>query len=376
MKLFRSISWLIPLVLFGSIIDLLSCNFENSKTSKFEDNLTLTKDNASFKGSILHILCWEGYADPSFTKAFEEKYGVKIKATYFGSSDELVSKLQNGGGEAYDIISPSSDVAGYIVSSNLVSPIDTQRISAWDSLAPELRKLSDIQKDGKIYGLPFTWGPDYLIYDSEVVKEEPDSWKIFFDPKYKGMVSLWDDISNIYIMGQIEGLDKTNPSALYTMNDSQLNSAKQALIRLKPQIRKYWATAGELDNMFKNREVALAVGWPLTVANLNKEGRKLKAIIPKEGATGWIDRLMVTQGSKNRRLAELYLDYISSPATMAKVLAVTHYNVANLGSIRFLTPEQKKIADASQFFSKLNFWQMVKNRRKYNEIWNEVKSAQ
>ncbi|MCK9905790.1 hypothetical protein MXD63_38100, partial [Frankia sp. Cpl3] len=62
-----------------------------------------------FKGQTLSLLTWEGYADPKFTKGFEEKYGVKVNPTYFGSSDELIAKLKAGGGSTYDIISPSSD---------------------------------------------------------------------------------------------------------------------------------------------------------------------------------------------------------------------------------------------------------------------------
>jgi len=360
-----------------SVISLLffafsSCNNPPAATA---DGSGKT-DPAQLKGSTLNILCWEGYADPVFTKAFEEKYGVTVKGTYFGSSDELVSKLQNGGGEAYDIISPSSDVAGYIVSNGLVAPLDVKAISQWDSISPPLRNMADVINEGKVYGLPFTWGPDYLIYDADVVKKEPDSWKVFQNPIYKGQVSLWDDISNIYLIGQMDGMDKTNPAALYNMTDDELNQVKAQLIAMKPQIRKYWSTAGELNNMFKNREVALAIGWPLTVASLNKEGRHLRAVIPREGATGWIDRLMITKESKNKALAMLFLDYVSQPETMAKVLAVTNYNVSNPGSERFLTPDLKKIADASQYFDRLNFWQMVKRRKKYNEIWNEVKSAQ
>ncbi len=369
MQKINAVAPVIALLMF-----LAACGGNSSNQNSTDS--TGTVDVSKLKGSTLNILCWEGYADAAFTKEFEDKYGVTVKGTYFGSSDELVSKLQNGGGEAYDLISPSSDVAGYIVMNDFAAPIDPKAITQWDSLSPQLRNMNDVMKDGKSYGMPFTWGPDYLIYDADVVKTEPTSWKVFEDPQYKGKVALWDDISNIYLIGQMQGLDKTDKAALYNMTDGQLNSAKAELIKMKPQIRKYWATAGELDNMFKNKEVALAVGWPLTIANLTKEGRNLKAVIPSEGATGWIDRLMITSGSKNKQLAQLYLDYVSQPENMAKVLAVTNYNVANPGSVRYLTDDQKKIADASQFFDKLNFWQMVKERKKYNEIWNEVKSAQ
>ncbi|TKD08944.1 ABC transporter substrate-binding protein [Polyangium fumosum] len=331
-----------------------------------------------FKGQTLNLLTWEGYADPKFTKGFEEKYGVTVKYTYFGSSDELVAKLKSSPG-VYDVVSPSSDVAYPLVQGGLVDPIDTSKITSWGDLADALKNLDDAKKDGKQYGVPFTWGPDYLIYDANVVKEEPKSWKVFFDAQYKGKVTLWDDISNIYLVGQIMGLDKTNQAALYNMTDEQLAEAKKKLIELKPQVRKYWATAGELNDLFKNKEVVLAVGWPLTVGTLNKEGLNLKGVIPEEGATGWIDRLMITSSSKNKDLALAYLDYVTTPKAQALVFEATGgYCVANAKAKEHMSEDLKKspcVTEGETYFKRLNFWQYVKERKKYNELWNEVKSA-
>lgn len=332
---------------------------------------------ARFKGKTLNLLTWEGYADPKFTKGFEEKYGVTVKGTYFGSSDELVAKLRSGGG-VYDIVSPSSDVATSLINGGLVAPIDLSKISAYNDLAEPLRNMTDVQKDGKIYGVPFTWGPDYLVYDANVITEEPTSWAIFWDPKYKGKVSVWDDISNIYLVGQLLGYDKTDKSALYNMTEEQLAAVKKKLIELKPQIRKYWATAGELNDLFKNKEVVVAVGWPLTPQTLNKEGMNIKSTIPQEGASGWIDRLMIAEGSGNKELAMLYLDYITQPQAMALVAEVTAYSVANPKAAEHMSPEQRKntyMDELDYYFKRLNFWQYVKDRKRYNEIWNEVKAA-
>lgn len=330
-----------------------------------------------FKGKTLNLFTWEGYADPKFTKGFEEKYGVTVKGTYFGTSDELVAKLKASKG-VYDVVSPSTDVARTLVETGLVEPVDLSKITSYNDLAQVLRDMKDVQKDGKTYGVPFTWGPDYLIYDADVIKEEPRSWSIFWDAKYKGKVSIWDDVSNIYLAGQLLGLDKTDPAALYNMTDDQLAEAKKKLVELKPQIRKYWATGGELNDLFKNKEVVLAVGWPLTVAALNKEGRNLKAVIPQEGATGWIDRLMIVAGSPNAELAHLYLDYVTQPKAQALVAEVTNYNIANPKAAEHMSEDLKKMVmtDVDAMFKRLNFWQHVKERKKYNELWNEVKAAQ
>ncbi len=72
---------------------------------------TLFLISCSSKTPTLNLLVWEGYADPSYVKAFEEQNHCKISASYMGSSDELVAKLRGGSSGNYDVISPSSDVA-------------------------------------------------------------------------------------------------------------------------------------------------------------------------------------------------------------------------------------------------------------------------
>jgi spermidine/putrescine-binding protein len=185
--------WFFWLVLVLSSLFLLACaeeakepapsRPEGSAKPKAEDPA------ARFKGKTLNLFTWEGYAEPKFTKGFEEKYGVTIKGTYFGTSDELVAKLKSAKG-VFDVVSPSTDVARTLIEAGLVAPIDVAKVSSYGDLAPTLRDMKDVEKDGKVYGVPFTWGPDYLIYDADVIKEEPKSWSVFFDPKYKGKVSI------------------------------------------------------------------------------------------------------------------------------------------------------------------------------------------
>lgn len=356
------------ILLIANLIFLLSACSSNASVSANSQN---------FKGQTLNLLTWEGYGDKKIITDFEKKYGVKINVTYFGSSDELIAKLKSGGGKTYDIISPSSDVAGLLVNSDMVEPVDLNVVTNYKQVNSKL-KLPDVQKNGKVYGVPYLWGPDYLIYDSDVIKKAPTSWKVLSDPKYKGKVSLWDDINNIYMIGQINGWDKKDKSALYNMSAGQLQQAKNALIKMKPQVRKYWATAGELNDLFANKEVDLAVGWPLTVKNVNDQGRNLKWTIPAEGATGWIDRLMIVKGSQHVALAQRYLNYALSAKGQALSASVTDYSVANKNAKNYMSKDLQNVTnvnDMEKMFNKLNFWQYVKNRAQYNTVWTEVKSA-
>ncbi len=83
---------------------------------------------ATKKTPTLNLLVWEGYADPSFVRGFEEQNHCKVTVSYMGSSDELVAKLRGGSAGNYDVISPSSDVATSIAKAGLAAPLDLSQV--------------------------------------------------------------------------------------------------------------------------------------------------------------------------------------------------------------------------------------------------------
>jgi spermidine/putrescine-binding protein len=368
----------IQVFLLSSFFLILGCG--NPPSSNMDASTDASEEaggGSKKRGKILKILCWEGYADNKFMEPFETKMGIKTNKTYFTSSDDLIKKLTNPESGGYDIITPSPDLAQALVERDLVQPIDLKRITHYDSLANRLRAMQDVIKDSATYGVPFTWGPDYLVYNADVIKTEPKSWNVMFDPKYKGKVSLWDDISSVYLAGILNGDAKVDKAQIYNMNDMQLEAAKKKLLTLKPSIHKFWTSAGELTDLMRSKKVVIAGGWPLTPATLRKEGMNIKGIIPREGATGWIDRLMIPKNAPNKILAEQWIDYITKPENMALVAEVTGYSVSNTNAARYLSPEQLEITQMNNvqyYFDKLNFWQYVRNRKKYIAIWDEIKN--
>jgi len=164
---------------------------------------------------------------PQTVHAFEESRHCKVMATYMGTSDELVAKLRGGSASNYDVISPSSDVATSIVRAGLVAPLELSKLPTYSQLSAKLRDLPLVKANGQVYGVPFMWGPNPLLYDTTAFKEPPDSWSILWDRKFKGKISLWDDLSSIYMAAQILGYDKPNPSQLYNLTDEQLTAAKK-----------------------------------------------------------------------------------------------------------------------------------------------------
>src|SRR5882762_3043957 len=318
--------------------------------------LALASGACRKKETSLSLLVWEGYADPATVRAFEESHQCKVMATYMGSSDELVAKLRGG----------------------LAAPLDLSKLPSYSQLSLKLRDLPLVKANGQIYGVPFMWGPNPLLYDTTVFKEPPDSWNILWDRKFKGKISVWDDLSSVYMAAQILGFDKPDPSQLYNLSDEQLAAAKKKLIELKPNVRKMWSSGGELTNLFQNHEVVLAMGWPLNTNDLRKLNFPIGETIPKENTTGWIDHLMITSASSNKELAHAFLEFMIQAKTQKLVTDRSHYTPANPGASQFLTAEEMKglhLDNPDAYMQRIYFWQDVPRRAKYNEVWNEVKAA-
>jgi spermidine/putrescine-binding protein len=329
--------------------------------------------------SNLSLLVWEGYADPSFVRVFEESHHCKISASYMGSSNELVAKLRGGSASNYDVISPSSDVATSIARAGLAAPLNLANFPAYNQLSAKLRESPLVKINGQTYGVPFVWGPNPILYDTTAFAQPPDSWKLFWDPKYKGKLSLWDELSSVYMAAQVLGFDRPDPSQLYNLTDDQLEAVKKKLIELKPNIRTYWSSGGDLTNLFQNHEIIAAMGWPLMTNQLRKLNFPIGETIPKENTTGWIDHLMITAASQQKDLAAQFLEYMIEAQTQKKVTDVTGYSPANIDSTALMTETEKRnlhMDNPEAYMRRIYFWQDVPRRAKYNEIWNEVKAAQ
>jgi len=266
-----------------------------------------------------------------------------------------------------------------IAAAGLAAPLDLAKLPAYSQLSERLRSMPLVRVNGNVYGVPFTWGPNPLLYDTTYFAKPPDSWAMLWDPKLKGKISAWDELSTMYMAAQVLGYDKPDPNHIYNLSDAELENVRKKLIELKPNIRKFWSTGGELTNLFQNHEIVAAMGWPLTTNQLRAAGLPIAETIPKENTTGWIDHLMVTTASEHKDLATEFLEYMIEAKTQKMVTDVTGYDPANPRAAEFMTDAQKKslhLDNVDEYMTRIYFWQNVPRRDKYNEIWNEIKAAQ
>ena len=153
--------------------------------SGFPDSPAAAEDDGGLK-----LLEWEGYQEKMFHPSFAKEFGSnELEYQYASAGSEFFSKVQAGGAQV-DIAHPCANWIADYVRADLIAPIDVDRLSNWKDVDKKQAELGKI--DGKYYYVPWDWGYESLIVNTETVPggKVPTSWADMWDPAYKGEVSM------------------------------------------------------------------------------------------------------------------------------------------------------------------------------------------
>lgn len=334
-------------------------------------SIFLPAQPALAESCTLSAIVWEGYTDSSFAQEFEQQTGCTVKATYAGSSDEMFAKFRTGKGRTYDIISASGDITQRLYKADLVQPIDPSKLQNYSTVFSSFQGGKWNTFDGKPYGVTFAWGPNVLVYNTQKVASAPQSWDVLFDPQYTGRIALPDNPMTIADVAL--WLGKDDP---YNLTDADLAEVKAKLLELRPHVRKFWTTAGELANLFQSEEVLLAHAWPLTYTQLSSEGFPIGSVSPKGKLTGWTDSWMISKNSRNTDTAYQWIDFILSEDGQKGVMDVTGYSGATELGAKAVGEQRAKelFMNDLSLHQQIKMWQSVANYDKWVQLWNEIRS--
>ena len=350
---------------------LVACGGSSTSSDK---SATGPATNAKGEGK-LNMVVWEGYADPSFVKGFEQQSGCQVNAVPAGSSDEMFTKFQSGGGGQYDLASFSGDASVRAIRSGAVAPLDTSKLTNFSALAPQLQSPGFNTEGGKHYGVSFMWGANVLIYNADKIKQPPTSWNaLYAGSPYAGKITVPDNPIQIADPA-LQFFNQSNP---YAISQQTLDQVTGKLKQQRPIVRKYWVLASDFEQLFKSGDAVIGAGWPLMTNDLKKAGMNVKEVLPKEGVTGWSDSWMLSKNAKHPICAYKYMNYVTSPATQAKVADVTGYSPANTKTCAVVGATRCNdlhITDA-KYYDTIKYWQtpvQPTNYRQWTDAWATVK---
>ena len=268
------------------------------------------------------IVAWAGYIERGETMKefdwvtkFEADTGCMVKVKTANTSDEMVALMNEGG---FDLVTASGDASLRLIAGGRVQPINIDLIPSWKDVDPRLQSASWHTVDGVHYGVPYMWGPNVLMYNTDTFKEPPTSWNVVFEKmdlpdgkSNEGRVQAYDGPIHIadaaqYLMFHKPELGITSP---YELNEDQYKAALDLLRTQRTLVGRYWHDAFIQMDDFKNEGVVASGSWPFQVGLLASEGLPIKSTIPQEGATGWADTTMMHVDAAHPNCAYKWMEH-------------------------------------------------------------------
>ncbi len=293
----------------------------------------MLKELGAGEGEV-SIVAWAGYIERGETDKnfdwvteFETKTGCKVSVKTAATSDEMVALMNEGG---FDLVTASGDASLRLVAGKRVQPINTDLIPSWKTIDERLQSAPWHTVDGVHYGTPYVWGANVLMYNTNVFKEAPTSWKVVFEEMdlpdgktNKGRVQAYDgpihiaDAAN-YLMFHKPELGIKDP---YELNEDQYKAALDVLRGQRKLVGRYWHDAFIQMDDFKNEGVVASGSWPFQVNVLAGEKQPVGSTFPEEGITGWSDTTMLHVDSAHPNCAYMWMEHSLSPKVQGDVSA-------------------------------------------------------
>lgn len=318
------------------------------------------------------IVAWAGYIERGETDKsydwvtdFEKATSCKVQVKVAGTSDEMVSLMNEGG---FDLVTASGDASLRLIAGKKVQPINLSLIPSWKTVDERLQNAPWHTVDGVHYGVPYQWGANVLMYNTEAFKGSvPTSWNVVFKEQTlpdgksnKGRVQAFDGPiyiadAALYLKAHSPELGITDP---YALTEAQYKAALELLRTQKDLVQRYWHDAMKQVDDFNNEGVVASSSWPFQVNLLISQKKPIASVVPSEGATGWADTTMMHANAKHPNCAYLWMEHSLQAKVQGDVAAwfgsVPSVPAACKGN-ELLTDEGCK-TNGIDNFDKISFW--------------------
>jgi putative spermidine/putrescine transport system substrate-binding protein len=283
---------------------------------------------------VVDIVAWPGYIERGDTDAafdwvtgYEEKTGCKVRIKTAGTSDEMVALMNEGG---FDLVTASGDASLRLIYGDRVQEVNIGLIESYNTVDPRLQEAPWHTVEGKHYGVPYQWGSNVLMYNTNAFSSPPDSWNVVFEEatlddgkSNKGRVQAFDGPiyiadAGLYLMTHKPELGITDP---YELNEEQFAAALDLLRQQREIVNRYWHDPFIQIDDFTNEGVVASSAWPFQVNLLRGKEQPISSVVPKEGATGWADTTMMHVNAPHPNCAYMWMEWSLNPKLQGDLAA-------------------------------------------------------
>jgi spermidine/putrescine transport system substrate-binding protein len=302
----------------------------------------------------LTISNWPGYIDPGpdgTVAEFEKKTGVEVdyiddftgNTQFFG---KLQPQLAEGDSGGRDIIVPSDWMAKRMYDLGYLQELDHADLqTVFDNILPQFEK-STTDPERK-FMIPWQGGLTGIWVDTAKAPEI-DSVSDLFDPKYKGRVTMLDELRDtIPLVLQSEGIDvdtatKEDWLAAIDKIDKAVDSG---------QIRRLTDNSYTEDLTAGN--AVASIGWSGDASLIGRESVEWRK--PKDGCDTFFDQMVIPVGAPNTAAALAFMNFVYRPEVQVDIAASTNYVQPVAGVQELMKKQDPKLADDPLIFPSEEF---------------------
>ena len=257
----------------------------------------------------LSLFAYEDGLVPEAIGGFEAANpDLTIEKAAFSTNDEAVAKIRAG--FRPDVVNVCVEETPRMVKLGLLQPIDTSRITDWDSIVPALQTIDGVVVDGQVYMVPTTGGTAGIVYNPDEVPDGIPSWKALFeDPTLKGRITLEDSAATVIPIAAL-ALGYEDP---FRLSDDDLAKIEDYLLAHKDQVRAFFSGDADFLNLYKTGEIVAGFAWHDYKVTAERNGVPAEYVVPEEGQLTWVCGYGIATGAQNLDAAYAALNWYNSP---------------------------------------------------------------
>lgn len=333
----------------------------------------------------IRITCWGGYAKPfvdDFKNLVKKNYNIDVDVVIYNPTDqdEFYKAAKDG---TADLISPPADLAKtprfycFEKGSYHLAPIDMDHVPNFQNMLPFFKDDKSLVHEGKRYGLPYNCGPYGLAYNTDVVKEAPSSWNVFWDTQYAGKYTINNNFPkcNVWITALSLGYGYDD---IFDIDRLDRAKVQDKLNILAAHAKSLWDGAANPDEF---PQLSLATTWGFAAQQANLKGGHWLIASPKEGGTAWIDYWCITAAPNGlvKRLCEEWINFQLSPDVQVQVVKSQGVSPVVDTVASRVTPQEKDLFHVgdNDYFKTVAIWRVMseKTEKAITEMWEAAKSC-
>ena len=325
----------------------------------------------------LTISNWPGYIDPGpngTVAEFEKKTGVSVdyiedinsNDSFFGKLQPQLEQGESGGRSIFvvaDYMAEQMHDLGYLQE---IERDDLPTVFA--NILPSLR--SPAFDPERKFSAPWQGGMTGIWVDTSKAPEIK-SINDLFDPKYKGKVTMLDELRETPALVMLaEGVDPAQASAdQWLAAIDKLGAAADS-----GQIRRF--TGNDYTEDLTAGNIVAAIGWSGDASIIENENAEWR--MPTEGCVRWSENMVIPVGAPNTAAAIAWMNFVYRPEVAADITGYVEYISPVEGVKEILEKEGSDLAKSEIVFPTDAFTRNCTGQNtppdldQVNEAWQEV----